>query len=66
MEALLSDEAREMADHGVKEINLVAQDTSRYGEDIFGENRIKDLLEGLSRIDGIRVASSALFSSRTA
>ncbi|MCF8126933.1 MAG: 30S ribosomal protein S12 methylthiotransferase RimO [Deltaproteobacteria bacterium] len=53
MEALLS-EARDMADHGVKEINLVAQDTSRYGEDIFGESRIKDLLEGLSLIDGIQ------------
>ena len=47
-------EASEMAAHGVKEINLVAQDTSRYGEDVYGKSRIMDLLEGLSRIEGIR------------
>jgi len=52
MDALLA-EASEMASHGVKEINLIAQDTSRYGEDLHGKSRIMDLLEGLSRIDGI-------------
>ncbi len=53
MDALIA-EASEMAVHGVKEINLVAQDTSRYGEDIYGKSRIMDLMEGLSRIEGIR------------
>ncbi|MCP4574721.1 MAG: 30S ribosomal protein S12 methylthiotransferase RimO [Deltaproteobacteria bacterium] len=53
MDALLA-EASEMVDHGVKEVNLIAQDTSRYGEDLYGKSRIMDLLEGLSRIEGIR------------
>ncbi len=53
MEALLA-EACDMADRGVKEINLVAQDTSRYGEDLYGESRILDLLEGLCAIRDIR------------
>jgi len=53
LEALLA-EAANMAAQGVKEINLVAQDTSRYGEDIYGESRILDLLKGLCKIKGIR------------
>ncbi len=53
LDALLA-EASEMAAHGVKEINLIAQDTSRYGEDLYGKSRIMDLLAGLSRIEGIR------------
>ena len=53
LEALLA-EAVNMAAQGVKEINLVAQDTSRYGEDIYGESRILDLLKGLCKIKGIR------------
>jgi ribosomal protein S12 methylthiotransferase len=53
MDALLA-EAREMAGHGVKEINLIAQDTSLYGKDIYGESRILDLLAGISTISGIR------------
>jgi ribosomal protein S12 methylthiotransferase len=52
MDALIA-EAWEMAGHGVKEINLIAQDTSRYGEDLHGKSRIMDLLKGLSRIEGI-------------
>ena len=52
LESLLK-EASEMATRGVREINLVAQDTSRYGEDIYGKSRILDLLEGLCRTGGI-------------
>ena len=52
MDALFS-EASEMAAHGVKEINLVAQDISRYGEDIYGKGCIEDLLAGLCGIKGI-------------
>ena len=46
-------EASEMATRGVREINLVAQDTSRYGEDLYGKSCILDLLEGLCRTGGI-------------
>ena len=53
MDALLL-EASEMAAQGVRELNLVAQDTSRYGEDIYGERRIMPLLEGLSSIEGFQ------------
>jgi len=53
MDALLA-EAADMAARGVKEINLVAQDTSRYGEDLYGESRILDLLEGLCSVREIR------------
>jgi ribosomal protein S12 methylthiotransferase len=47
-------EAEEMAGRGVKEINLIAQDTSLYGKDLYGEPRLNELLERLVRIDGIR------------
>jgi ribosomal protein S12 methylthiotransferase len=47
-------EAGEMADRGVKEINLIAQDTSLYGKDLYGEARLTELLEKLTRIPGIR------------
>lgn len=50
----LIEEAEEMADRGVKEINLIAQDTSQYGNDLYGETRLEDLLEGLIEIKGIR------------
>ena len=52
MDALIA-EVWEMVGHGVKEINLIAQDTSRYGEDLYGKSRIMDLLESLSRIEGV-------------
>ena len=47
-------EAEEMADRGVKEINLIAQDTSLYGKELYGETCFEDLLEGLINIEGIR------------
>jgi len=47
-------EAEELAHRGVKEINLVAQDTSLYGKELYGETRFEDLLEGLINIKGIR------------
>jgi len=50
----LIEEAEEMAERGVKEINLIAQDTSQYGNDLYGETRLEDLLEGLIDINGIR------------
>jgi len=47
-------EAREMASRGVKEINLVAQDTTMYGRDLEGEKGLEDLLERLLLIKGLR------------
>ncbi len=38
---------------GVKELIVVAQDTTRYGEDIYGECRLSQLLTELCKIDGI-------------
>ncbi len=53
MEKIL-DEARWLADNGVTELVVVAQDTTRYGEDIYGESRLPQLLSELCRIDGFK------------
>ncbi len=53
MEDIL-DEARFLADAGVKEINIVSQDTTFYGRDLYGRNRLIDLLRELEKIEGIR------------
>lgn len=53
MEKLLT-EARELADGGVKELILVAQETTVYGVDLYGEKRLPELLRGLCRIAGLR------------
>ena len=47
------EEAKNLAADGVKELVLVAQDTTRYGEDLYGENRYCELLRKLCGIDGI-------------
>ncbi len=44
-------EAQSLGD--VKELNLVAQDVTRYGEDIYGENKFAELLRKLSALDNI-------------
>jgi len=46
-------EARELAADGVRELNIVAQDTTYYGMDLFGESRLAQLLGELDKIDGI-------------
>ncbi|MFH1619188.1 MAG: 30S ribosomal protein S12 methylthiotransferase RimO [bacterium] len=46
-------EAREMASRGVKEISLVAQDTTSYGADIYGKPCLPVLLRKLAKIRGI-------------
>lgn len=51
MEQLL-EEARYLADKGVKELILVAQETTLYGVDIYGEKKLPELLRELCRIDG--------------
>ena len=51
-EALL-EEARYLADKGVKELILVAQDTTYYGVDLYKERRLASLMDKLSMINGI-------------
>lgn len=51
MEELI-DEARSLAAAGVKELIVIAQDTSRYGIDLYGERRLDVLLEALCKIEG--------------
>lgn len=48
------DEAKRLAGQNVKEIVLIAQDTSKYGLDIYGEKKLPHLLRELSKIEGIR------------
>ena len=45
-------EAKRLAESGVKELNVIAQDTTRYGEDLFGEPQTAKLLKELCKIDG--------------
>ena len=49
MESLLS-EAKELADSGVKELLVVAQDITRYGTDLYGRRRLADLLTELCKL----------------
>ena len=53
MEKLL-EEARELANQGVKELILVAQETTLYGKDIYGEKRLPQLLRELCKITTLR------------
>ncbi|MCI9023320.1 MAG: 30S ribosomal protein S12 methylthiotransferase RimO [Dorea sp.] len=53
MERLMK-EAEELAEQGVKELILVAQETTLYGKDLYGERSLHRLLEGLCKIGGIR------------
>ena len=52
MERLLT-QAREMAEEGVKELILVAQETTLYGVDLYGKKELPGLLHGLAQIPGI-------------
>lgn len=52
MESIVN-EAQKLAANGVKELIVIAQDTTRYGEDIYGEQRLPELLSELCGIDGI-------------
>jgi ribosomal protein S12 methylthiotransferase len=53
MEALLQ-EAKDLAEQGVKELILVAQETTLYGVDLYGEKSLHKLLRELAKIKGIR------------
>ena len=47
-------EAEELAEKGVKELILVAQETTLYGKDLYGEKKLPELLKRLAEIDGIQ------------
>lgn len=47
-------EATDLAKKGVKELNVIAQDTTRYGMDLYGEYRLAKLLKELCKIDGFK------------
>lgn len=47
-------EARDLASRGVKELVVIAQDTTRYGEDLYGRLRLAELLKDLNGLEGIR------------
>ena len=47
-------EARELVADGVKELILVAQDTTYYGLDLYGEVRLNELLKELEKVEGLK------------
>lgn len=53
MEDVLA-EARQLAKNGVTELVVIAQDTSRYGEDLYGISKLPELLRELCKIDGLK------------
>lgn len=48
------EEANELAKKGIKEIIVIAQDTTKYGVDLYGGNKLAELLNELSKIEGIK------------
>ena len=50
---MVIEEAQELVADGVKELILVAQDTTYYGKDLYGEVRLTELLKELDKVDGL-------------
>jgi len=50
---MILEEAQELAADGVRELNIVAQDTTYYGMDLYGEVRLAEMLRQLETVDGI-------------
>lgn len=53
MEKLI-EEAKNLAEHGVKELNIIAQDSTRYGVDLYGECKLPELLTELCKIEKLK------------
>ena len=49
------EEAEELLRQGVKEVNLLAQDTTVYGKDLYGKPKLKELLKELVKLDFLRI-----------
>ena len=47
-------EARELVERGVKELIVIAQDTTRYGQDLYGKLRLAELLHDLNGLPGLK------------
>lgn len=47
-------EAKDLADRGVKELVVIAQDTTRYGQDLYGKLRLAELLRDLNALPGLK------------
>ena len=50
----IEEEARKLAENGAREIVLIAQDTTRYGKDLYGEYSLAELLRRLCKIDSVK------------
>jgi ribosomal protein S12 methylthiotransferase len=48
------EEAKRLAKQGIKELIIIAQDTTKYGVDIYGESKLAELLEEISKIEEIK------------
>ena len=48
------EEAKQLAEKGVRELNVIAQDTTRYGDDLFGKPYLAKLLKELCKIEKLR------------
>lgn len=48
------DEAKSLAEKGIKELVVIAQDTTKYGIDLYGKERLPELLNDLCKIDGFK------------
>lgn len=48
------EEAKSLAKKGIKELIVIAQDTTKYGEDIYGKTKLAELLQELSKIEEIK------------
>ena len=48
------EEAKELSRKGIKELIIIAQDTTKYGIDIYGESKLAELLDEISKIKGIK------------
>lgn len=48
------EEANKLAEEGIKELIIIAQDTTKYGIDLYGESKLAELLHEISKIEGIQ------------
>lgn len=48
------EEAKELVSKGIKELIIIAQDTTKYGVDLYGKSRLAELLDSISQIEGIK------------
>ncbi len=48
------EEAQKLAEKGITELIIIAQDTTKYGVDLYGESKLAELLENLCKIAGIK------------